>query len=759
MPTFPHLYYKNQNTIIDANGQEYTMVKSLEGRGQAGLGAFYTSNTEGKQVLLKNDDPATCVLEGSASFVVTSGAIPKQLANTANYAHVGLYTNQDQEVTIISIQDRVAPIDNANTQVIPWDIIVYGRKREPKTMFSEESWHAKEIQQHLTNMSPATQWQLAGGIFSSSVAGDESIHIGQFMAIQDQEKNLVAIKRIDFGARERYAVARSENKYNPYNTSSQYSSSGQYGKDYIDFLLSAQDIKRKYMLLWALAITDKIEAAYSDTFNRAIIFLPEELQQSAYHNILTSINKKAQQKFNSKKIPLIEKIDELSTYLGKLATNRADAIKMVALKDLQEVFDKANESELMQHFIDAYNNDNFEQINNLIKRLENKEIQSIANINLILYICDTGLLMSIANVYQDKQTFYLYKLQEYQIKLGTLEFVERLSLPKEIINNNVIKDLVKIIIDKHNYKYHTEQLKDASIWNELFNHGLQTKNVGIIDLVLGQNLDFTAFGNKDAATNHNNDKRPEGALLLAAKANDYKTVSKLLIKRAKQYLATSNAASQVNKTIGSIDRKDENSENIFHHLFKNWNTISEEVNKSALLKNLLELLIIEAPVLGSKSRTIPAVFSQINAHGKTPLHMIIENNNIEAFTTLWMAIKATNYRLMDFIDFEQEGTFEKNFLDYAYGAQNTEIFQDLIEVIRDARLQKYISGDARNKFLCSNSSPLSQEEKQMVETKSSKTSFIPPLFMQPKSGKDNFEYGVKLWLEKMPQKPTSTYTR
>lgn len=251
---------------------------------------------------------------------------------------------------------------------------------------------------------------------------------------------------------------------------------------------------------------------------------------------------------------------------------------------------------------------------------------------------------------------------------------------------------------------------------------------------------------------------------MAVKFNDYNTLFKLLDKRHNQSFATSTMLSQVNKTIGSVDRKNENNENIFHYLFKNWDTIPIEIDKLDLLKKLLEVLILEKNTTLGHSKTIAAIFSQKNIYGQTPLHIILKNNNLQAFTFLWDAITnlstSSKWNLANFIDFAEEIKFEKNFLDYAYyGTKNQDILHDLFEIIRNARKDGTITAEQRNEFLCSKSSPLSEKEKNDVRVKLQTGGRISFLSIGKVSGKESFEKGVKLWNRKMQEQLKTSVRR
>lgn len=747
--------------------QQFTLISKLEGRGQPGLAAFYSpTNDNTTQLLIKQDDPATCVMEGSADFVKKSAVIPSQLADTVNYAYAGKYTDQKGEINAVSIQARVLP-DDVTYKVVPWDIIVYKQKRNPKTLMSSEYWNFEDLKKHLIDMHPITQWQLAGGIFSSSVAGDESLHVGQFMAIQNAQQDIVAIKRIDLGARERYAVARNEGQqYNPYNTSAQYVQSGQWYKDYIDFLLSAEDIKRKYTLLWALAnVSNKIEEQYVLSMVNAISSIPEDKKQLAYEGILKTINNGASQIFVPQNNHLDTNILELAAHLGEIAKNRAALMQKVAKENLIKIFD--NNQELMEKFIHAYENNNFEKIKDIIDDLENNPATKFEDIDRILYVCDAAILMSMDNSYENKeeqQAFYLNKLKEYQSKLAIFKFMKNFGLSPEDITNEVINDLTNIIIINYD-KCNSKQLSDKILCEELFYYGLKQKNINIIKHVLNitnkLQLNLTEFGTQNSARNHRNESRPEGALLLAAKANDYEALLALLQVRENQPLSQVSTLSQFNKTIGSISRKDNEDKNVFHYLFENWDKIESKVDKKTLLTKLLHLLVLENQSLSGGTANIASIFSQPNKNGKTPLHIILDKKNPDAFNILMDSIKnipaLTNFipwHLGHFINFSAEVTFNKNFLDYTYSSKNEDVFNKLIDVIKKSRSDNILTSEIRNQLLCSSNSPLTEQEKISVQQKhSTQTSgllnVVSFVLGGQQSGKQSFQHGVELWRNKI----------
>lgn len=90
----------------------------LSGRGQPGLAGFF--GPKGDQKLVKVDDPATCVMEGSAGFA--RSVIPKGYESSVNFAHAGTLSSTDlmEPSQVISIQYGVAGYKQ-------WGEMIYGK--------------------------------------------------------------------------------------------------------------------------------------------------------------------------------------------------------------------------------------------------------------------------------------------------------------------------------------------------------------------------------------------------------------------------------------------------------------------------------------------------------------------------------------------------------------------------------------------------------------------------------------------------------
>lgn len=311
--------------------------KSLVGRGQPGFAGFFKDVATQVEYLIKEDTPDTCVLEGSARF--SQELLPELYGGSVNYARAGSLEvvggkGEAVDAVAISVQLRVLPSRPPETEIVPWDVIVYGRKRNPKTLFSEESSHAKEILQNISLMSSKAQWDLACGIFISAVVGDESLHVGQFMAEREVASGrVVGLTRIDFGARERYADVRMRDRDFKHTTSKAYSSSGQKGKHYVDYLLASPGVKRKYALLWESAAETDFKALarwHTKVLDSELKSIPPSLMDGAVADVWRVLQRKF--KGSSPK-----SMDELGRHVAEVTYRRlSEMTNNAALSSLKQ---------------------------------------------------------------------------------------------------------------------------------------------------------------------------------------------------------------------------------------------------------------------------------------------------------------------------------------------------------------------------------------------------------------------------------------
>jgi hypothetical protein len=287
--------------------KKYSLKSALEGRGQPGEAGFYEEVQDGmapdskKMVLIKEDDPATCLQEGSALFGKTY--LPDDLKNVMNVAEcrcLRVTTNDgENKIIIATVQDAI--------KGYPLDKAILGKKREARTWKSEESKNEEKIAKYIARFSDSVKSQFAAAIFASAVVGDESLHIGQFMVLCDPQdipkkdakdesippEKIKGIVRVDLGARERYALARKEKKDFHHKTSGFYASSGQFYKDYMSYLLKDPDIYAKYLALWirSIGIKGKLSIESDACFMRAMDQIPDKVKNETIEKVCAIYSK------------------------------------------------------------------------------------------------------------------------------------------------------------------------------------------------------------------------------------------------------------------------------------------------------------------------------------------------------------------------------------------------------------------------------------------------------------------------------------
>lgn len=305
----PYSFKKEGEDLIDEQERRFVVKSKLTGRGQSGLANFYTNGQT--QSLIKEDDASTCVLEGTAYFA--EHLLPPALKNAVNFATAGVVAISPKPM-IVSVQPRVMPSTQGGA-VKPWDVLVYGAKREPMSLVSWEQWYEGKLSRGIAELNSMAQWQLAAGIFTSQVVGDESLHVAQFMADVDADNNVIGIKRIDLGARERYARLREiKEEVDPYNTSAQYQSTGQFGKNYCGLMLKSPELNHKLTMLWArlsarsdIELEQAIKKSSEEAFIAQFAVIPEAQKMEALEGVLKVLNKGVLEAYNEKGISEEEK--------------------------------------------------------------------------------------------------------------------------------------------------------------------------------------------------------------------------------------------------------------------------------------------------------------------------------------------------------------------------------------------------------------------------------------------------------------------
>jgi hypothetical protein len=248
---------------LQIDGSKYTFVSSLQGRGQTGSAGFYAKNdNQSEQYLIKEDEPGICLAE---SLVVTY--LPEEAAYSplirAEIAQLGNNALSIQPMFALSDEEKKREL-----KVQAFDVLVLGRKRDPKTIISDDFKNRHKVQSSVEKMSPPVKKQLAAAIYMSQLNGDESLHVGQFMVKTDQQNNITQISRIDLGAMGRYAQARVD--FDPLHTSNLYQKHGQFRKDYVSFLLQNDEVKQHVLTYWKNTNTEDVLQQVINRFNDQI---------------------------------------------------------------------------------------------------------------------------------------------------------------------------------------------------------------------------------------------------------------------------------------------------------------------------------------------------------------------------------------------------------------------------------------------------------------------------------------------------------
>lgn len=276
---------KNERDLL-INGQHYTFQSALSGRGQSGMAGFY--NSEGKTYLIKEDNPGTCLAE---SLAINYHPHPNNNPVPIIQANVALVEKNGQKISV-SIQEKC--VAKENETLMPLDQLIFGRKRNPKTVFSEEYKRSGAVREQIKALSDPIKIELANAIYLSQLNGDESLHTGQFMVtVKTGTRDVTSITRIDFGALGRYAMARDE--FDPLHTSKQYAQSGQFGKDYVSYLLQDNTVKDHLLQLWAETKTADVINLVANRFSHQVSNLVDtpSIKIAALNELQTSLAKKS----------------------------------------------------------------------------------------------------------------------------------------------------------------------------------------------------------------------------------------------------------------------------------------------------------------------------------------------------------------------------------------------------------------------------------------------------------------------------------
>ncbi len=493
---------KDDKLLKDKSGMAYVSTRPLKGRGQPGIAGFY-KDINNKEVLIKQDDVGTCLLEGTAYFAKSAQLLPLHLEDAVNYATVASISDEKSSKAA-SLQDGVQA-QEPEGKVRSWDELVYGVKRDPGSWVSYEAMYSSYVKRGIAELNAQAQWQLAAAVFSSTVVGDESLHVGQFMAILDKDNIITSVKRIDLGARERAAVARDEKKEtdsNPYHASSFYQSNiwklkfGQAGKDYIDYILREPAINRKFTMLWvnlAARYPDEKLKTLIQTHSRQVFLkqfdnIPPDLKEQALEKVLATINKEARTPFTLPKGTTNERAVVLANKMAELDSNRVITMKNKAVQTFQEnnsAFDRE-----FKKYIEPKYHSVLDDANKLRKDLLEGKDEKLTDENLLktLRIIDANVLELINKLKdnpKNKNDYQQLKIFS-QVAIDLLE-TKQLALMHDKTKSEAIKEIdlqirkYQTICDFSSYGYTTDSTNKFPYIASILSHAMSDTNEALVN--------------------------------------------------------------------------------------------------------------------------------------------------------------------------------------------------------------------------------------------------------------------------------------
>lgn len=314
------------NLLID--DVQYTFVKPLGNRGQTAVAGFYR-DPDNHVFVIKEDPIEVSLLESSAGFL--RKYLPEGHENAVNFAEFAWATKSNAQSVAASKQLQI--------KADRWDPLIFGRDRPAKTPISIEYFYSRRLQSHLVKLSHSAKSDLAAGLFASSLAGDESAHTAQFMAVYDKEnKKIIRLIRIDIGARERFALTRALTNDVEAKTSNAYAkSSFQVGKNYLDLLLQNPDVNAKYLrLLLSIKNPHKLGQEGAACFFAALAKLPEESRKEALQKVARVYSK------NNEALVAKMSDEKIRQMITMCISHRAEALQRSAKKTIDTALEQFN---------------------------------------------------------------------------------------------------------------------------------------------------------------------------------------------------------------------------------------------------------------------------------------------------------------------------------------------------------------------------------------------------------------------------------
>ncbi len=279
----------------------YNWDGSLGGRGQDGVADFFKqqislNDQPGKEYVIKQDKPGTCVLEAATRFIEQFlPKIPHGQNSPVNFAEACQWLERDPRDSTKTKAPIAITVQARLTGYQPW-VKIMGKERNPKQFVSFELLNAQKIKNSIHRMTPAAKSELAAAIYASELAGDESLHTGQFMVQVDSHDDIAHIVRVDFGAAGRFAEERMKNKdHLPGQASKAYRSSGQLGKNYVSYLLQDPEVLAQYLHIGFDKKSNNpidMAKAHRDEIVKQLDNIPQSLRSTAVRQIYDTFAKK-----------------------------------------------------------------------------------------------------------------------------------------------------------------------------------------------------------------------------------------------------------------------------------------------------------------------------------------------------------------------------------------------------------------------------------------------------------------------------------
>jgi len=249
------MHGNQERGVLEIGADKYKVIADLPGRGPGKGFGVYAEKLDAEGVgtggyfIIKEDKLSTCLAE---SLMTLPNNGKDVFSTSAIQASLGVLKKTGSSTPIlVTVQPKF--VAQEGQQVKGLDQFILGDKRNPNTLWSEESSNQQKIADCISAMSDPVKKQFAKAIYLSQLNGDESLHIGQFMVTVGKDSKISEIVRVDFGALGRWADKRKTDKdFKLFNTSQAYHKSwfSQFGNDYVSYLVKDPIVQTELVRLW-----------------------------------------------------------------------------------------------------------------------------------------------------------------------------------------------------------------------------------------------------------------------------------------------------------------------------------------------------------------------------------------------------------------------------------------------------------------------------------------------------------------------------